>query len=433
MPGVQVLHKIEEDHLFALLCDLIVFSNLVYIGIEVDLGSDPSFAGIFRYCRFAFIGWCSLEFVIRIGGAGADFFKRPRNIAEICFVLCAVIDVALFSKPGWLWRMSGLRSWRMLRIYQYARTSDRLKELSLVLDALLRSSKAQLYLALVFTVTFYASGTWARGILTTSGSLDPENVPTGLNADEYFGNSLKAAFTMFQMATSDGWAEKVVRPILDRDLFGAVMMTLYTWCTSYTLVSLGIGVMVWATVEEARNGGDHATHMQKIEDRGLLKEVRKHFEDSLALQERDFIDFQEVSDAFSSPDIVNVFKTLELPITDALALWTQLGAKTEDFRTSLDDLMTSIEALTSKATAFDTCCLTARIGGTATFTTRLVARADDVVHEFKDIRQLLKAGIDELSRAAVEDEDLKEVPEVLLRKAGKINHQRNFKSQRFSG
>lgn len=433
MPGVEFLHRIEEDQIFALLCDFIVLSNLVYIGIEVDLGHNESWAEIFRYCRFGFIGWCCLEFTIRIGGAGADFFKRPRNIAEVCFVLSAVSDVVFFTKPGWLWRMSGLRVWRTLRVYHYARTSDRLKELSLVMDALLRSYKAQLYLALVFFFATYASGTWAKGLLTASGSLDPETAPEGLNVDEYFGNSLKAAFTMFQMATSDGWAQKVVRPILDQDLFGAMMLTLYTFCTSYTLVSLGIGVMVWATVEEARSGGDHATHMQKIEDRGVMKEIRKHFEQSLALQERDFIDFQEVKDVFSVPEVLQALKTLELPITDAGQLWMQLGATNENFRTTVDEMMASIEALTSKATPFDTCCLTARIGGTATFTTRLVTRADDMVHELKDIRHLLKFGIDELSRAAAEDEDLKEVPEVLLRKAGRINHHRKLKSQRFSG
>ena len=37
--------------------------------------------------------------------------------------------------------------------------------------------------------------------------------------------------------------------------------------TSYTLLSLGIGVMVWATVEEARSGGDHGSHIRAIEDK----------------------------------------------------------------------------------------------------------------------------------------------------------------------
>jgi len=36
---------------------------------------------------------------------------------------------------------------------------------------------------------------------------------------------------------------------------------------------------------------------------------------------------------------------------------------------------------TEQATPFDTCCLTARIGGTATFTTRLVTRTDVVASE----------------------------------------------------
>jgi hypothetical protein len=35
----------------------------------------------------------------------------------------------------------------------------------------------------------------------------------------------------------------------------------------------------------------------------------------------------------------------------------------------------------AEATPFDTCCLTARIGGTATFTTRLVTRTDVVASE----------------------------------------------------
>ena len=36
-----------------------------------------------------------------------------------------------------------------------------------------------------------------------------------------------------------------------------------------------------------------------------------------------------------------------------------------------------------EATPFDTCCLTARIGGTATFTTRLVTRTEVVASELQ--------------------------------------------------
>lgn len=434
MAGVQRLNNIADDQVFSLCCDFVVFSNLVYIGIEVDLGHHEEWAQRFLYCRIGFLVWCAAEFFVRIGCAGADFFKRPRNIAEICFVLCAVADVAFFSKPSWLWRMSGLRCWRMLRVYKFARTVEPLKELSLVLDALLRSYKAMAYLALVFFVTFYASGAWARGLLTATGSLDPDNVPDNFNADEYFGNSFKAAFTMFQMSTSDGWAANIVRPIIEKDLFGAILMTLYTFCSSYTLVSLGIGVMVWATVEEARTGGDHAAHMRALEDRALFGGIRKYLEQSLSLQERDFIDYQEVKDAFADPDLTAAFQTLELPATDADQFLTQWGSgEVVNIRISIDEFMDKVKALTTKATSFDTCCLTARIGGTATFSTRLVGRADEMVRDLREIRHMLKLGMDELVRATVEDEELSQVPEVLLRKTGEIRHEERFKMQRFSG
>lgn len=432
MSGVKVLNNIADDTIFAVFCDIVVASNLVYIGIEVDNGHMDRWKDLFLYCRFGFLAWCALEFTIRIGGAGIDFFYKPRNFAELAFVSCAVIDVAINTKPGWLWRMSGLRAWRLLRVYAYARTSERLKELSTVLDAAIRSQKAMLYLAFVFFLTVYSAGTWAKGILVASGAITPgEEETEGLNVDQYFGDSFKTAFTMFQMATTDGWAETIVRPIMEKgDLFGAMMLTGYTWGVSYTLVSLGIGVMVWATVEEARSGGDHAAHMQALEDRQILREVRRYFEASLALQERTYIDYQELQDAFIIPEIVSAFKVLELPVHDAATMFAQLGNST--FVTTVDELMDGIVKLSQKATPFDTCCLTATIGGTASYTTHLCERSTDVIDSLHDIRKTLRVGIDELTRAAAEDPELKEVPEVVLRKAGKINHAEEKRSQRYT-
>lgn len=258
MPGIPLFHRIESDTLFALTCDLVVFCNLVYIGVEVDFGSNESLAEPFFWCRVGFLIWCGLEFAIRILGGGGDFFTL-RNLCEMVFVGCAALDVILFDKPGWLWRFSGLRSWRMLRVYQFARTSTRLKELSLVLDSMIRSSKALLYLALVMGGVYWSAGAWSRGILEANGTFELMDQTW---VYEYWGQSIKAAFTMFQLSTNDGWAASVVRPILDLDVFGGLLLLLYTWVTSYTLLSLGIGVMVWATVEEARNGGDHGSHIR---------------------------------------------------------------------------------------------------------------------------------------------------------------------------
>mmetsp|Transcript_55119 Transcript_55119/g.98371 ORF Transcript_55119/g.98371 Transcript_55119/m.98371 type:complete len:431 (-) Transcript_55119:119-1411(-) len=430
MPGVPQLHAIEKDAFFALICDLVVFCNLVYIGFEVDYGDNEAFGPTFLLIRIGFLSWCAFEFFIRIGGLGNDFFTL-RNSAELIMVLCAVLDVALFPKPGWLWRMSGLRSWRMLRVYQLARTSKKLRELSLVLDALIRGWKALVYLAAVMLLTCYAAGGWARGILRASGTLD-EGVAPDLNVEEYFGQSLKAALTMFQLSTGDGWAAAVVRPIWDVDLFGAGSLMLFTWVSSYTLLSLGIGVMVWATVEEARSGGDHAAHMQTVEDRELCSSIRQYFEASLALQDRSFIDFMEIRDAFLVPEIVSAIKVLELPMQTPESLFAHVDI-TESGRITVDELMEAIRVLISQATPFDTCCLTARIGGTATFTTRLVARTEQVENKLVDIRETLGLGIQELTRASLEDEELTQVPEVGFRKDGKIKHHKRTEMIRYTG
>ncbi|CAE7319084.1 unnamed protein product [Symbiodinium natans] len=463
MPGIPLFHRIQSDMVFALLCDLVVFCNLVYIGVEVDFGDNAGLKEPFFWCRVGFLIWCGLEFSIRILGAGTDFLSL-RNLCEMIFVSCAALDVLLFTEPGWLWRFSGLRSWRMLRVYQFARTSTKLKELSLVLDSMIRSSKALLYLAGVMGVVYWSAGAWARGILTSNGTLDVLDADT---VDEYWGQSLKAAFTMFQLSTNDGWAASVVRPVLDLDVFGGLLLLVYTWVTSYTMISLGIGVMVWATVEEARSGGDHGAYVRNLEDREAIGEIRTHFEQrsgshvswvmvlSLvvavhaggstvglsvvaflfalgAWAQGNFIDYQELRDAMTIPEIMGAIRHLELPVSDALTLFEHVDVM-QSGRITLDELMDSIKSLTSKATPFDTCCLTARIGGTATFTTRLVTRTDIVAVTLEEIRSKLRLGIDELTRASIEDEELTQVPEVFLRKSGHINHYKESRMVRYTG
>ncbi|CAJ1339740.1 unnamed protein product [Effrenium voratum] len=380
----------------------------------------PGFVGIVARI------WCGIEFAIRILGAGTDFVNL-RNCCEMIFVTCAALDVVLFDKPGWLWRFSGLRSWRMLRVYQFARTSQRLKELSLVLDSMIRSSKALLYLAAVMGGVYWSSGAWARGILNANGTLDSLDQEW---VEEFWGQSLKAAFTMFQLSTNDGWAASV-RPILDLDVAGGLLLLLYTWVTSYTLLSLGIGVMVWATVEEARSGGDHGAHVRQLEDREAMSEIRKHFEQSLQMQDRAFIDYQELRDALTVPEIIAAILHLELPVHDALTLFEHVDVM-QTGRIKLEDLMDTIKSLTSKATPFDTCCLTARIGGTATFTTRLVTRTELLAENLQEVRRKLELGIEELTRASIEDEELTSVPEVSLRKSGHINHYKDSRPSRFA-
>ena len=49
----------------------------------------------------------------------------------------------------------------------------------------------------------------------------------------YVFRSLQFCLTerRFQLSTNDGWAASVVRPVLDLDVFGGLLLLLYTWVT----------------------------------------------------------------------------------------------------------------------------------------------------------------------------------------------------------
>jgi len=419
------MEKLTGNPLFTFFVDMMVFLNLIFLGFEVDADMPE----LESWVRIIFVVWYILEMLIRVLSLRKAFFMRLLNWLDLLCVILPVIDVLGGATGGWLWRLSGLRALRLLKIQAYAKTSRSLKDLSLVLDALRRSIKALMYLQLVMIFVFYSAGAWARGLIMRSGGLD--DVPNFLG-EEYFGSSIRAALTMFQLATLDGWAQSAVRPLLAVRPFEGFALTGFTFVSSYTLVSLALGVLVWSTCEEARSSSDHSDNAKRAEDKEILHQMSRYFEASLSMQDRDFIDLQELKDALLIPEIALGFHQLELPLKDAETLFSHVDDK-DHGRVSLHQLIECIEVLGMPATTFDTCCLTARIGGTATFTTRLVTRTDKLINRLQDLGALLTCGIEELTRAAIEDPDLTEVPDIQLRKAGRIRHHNSGQMLRYTG
>lgn len=422
----RLVKAIAEEHIFDVVFDATVVANVFFIGFEVDY--QKQYKSILDVLRHIFLAVYIIELLFRLISEGKQFFYKFRNYFDIVLVILPAVELWGLGRAGFLWRVSAIRAIRLMRFYGYVKSSKRLKELALILDAARMSFKALLWLGLIFALVFLAAGAWARGLLLLGGGVD--NL-SGFNGRYYFGSTVNSALTMFQLTTFDGWATQIVRPLLVSRSFEGLWFSAYAFVTAYTLISLAVGLVVWATCEEARRNADTVENIAAAQDKEILSLLRKYFEASLLLQDRDYIDLQELRDAWGVPEVLSALEQLGLPFKHPEALFEHVDEHKEG-RVSLDILLDRIEALNKSASRFDTCCLTARVGGTATFTTRLVSRVDSVTTQLTDLTCLLQLGMDALAKAAVESEDLSQVPEVHLRKAGLIQHHHASALQKYN-
>lgn len=404
--------------------DVVVLVNAIVVGYEVDANGDHE--EIFIWVRFGIALFYFIEIDLKLVYYGRPFIRVPMNVADL--ILIYVVFFAALPRGGlgamnlkWLWRMSVLRILRILRVWKLASDLPWLADLWLVLVGLARAFKGLLWLALMLLVIIAATSCAAAGMIRAVNaeqvSCAPEAVEAGdcMIVEHYFGSIWNSALTIFQLITLDGWAAKVVRPLFGADyILLAAALSVFSTVMASGVVSVAIGVMVWSTVELARNHQHHASQIQIEGDKRIIGVLRRYFDKVLALEGHTVIDAREFEDSSSVPQVRRALDKLNLPVTGTEELFNHLDTENVGHLTAAQ-LQKGLEKLTQPATRFDIACLTATIGGSVTYTGRITKRADGVIDSLEEMRHLMSQSFAELNKMTHND-----VPEVALRKKGII-------------
>jgi len=425
----------KDGPVFALTVDAAVLVNALVVGTELDYGGNaPAY---FKTLRYAICGLYALELGLRafVDGllrrklaqnpketrpVGVLFFSPHRagglaNCCEFLLVLSAFVDTFALSGPTILWRCTVLRVVRYLRIHKLAARWRPLTELWLVLMGLARASKALAWFFLLLICVIYGFGGAAAGLVDSDGIQDTP----GFDSHEYFGSTPRSMLTLLQLATLDGWASSVVRPLAASRPFAACVLVVFAFVTAYGFMSVGVGVLVWSTVELAHKHEGHSSQTSMAADFDMIAGLTGYFRDDLWSSNREFLTKRDFQDAMSIPQLALVFRRLELPLLNTESLFRHIDHQRKG-RITLEQFEKTLTNLKKPANRFDVACLTATLGGSSTSVLRLERRADAVLGKLESVKRTLSSSFAELNVLAQPDQETGQVPEVVLRRAGAI-------------
>ena len=203
--------SIATNRIFELAITLIIITNSVLIGVETYT-TNSTITLIQSIILFIF----TIEIAIRFIAADSikSFFKDGWNIFDLALVIIGYIPDDISSDASAMMALRVLRVFRVLRLLRSA------KEIKLIVNVLLASTKSMFYNLILFLIFIYlyAIAGVAMFRLPAVETMTAEekvkyeelmqiapNAPS--NSKDPFGSLDEAAYTLFRELTGDDWTD----------------------------------------------------------------------------------------------------------------------------------------------------------------------------------------------------------------------------------
>jgi hypothetical protein len=424
-----IFDLVTHQPFYEAVVDSVVIINAAFVGLEVD---KPDVVGNSASIVQSLI--CVIyisEFALRLFLDFDRTIRKPRLIVEFLTVVVALLGAFAFPDDKLIWRLSAFRCLvRLTRAIKASSRSYRFADLWLVLASWWRSLLALRWLALIFFFLAFFFGGAARGLIFAGEDDDLSTAVCGgdnfrvhlrcIDIDEYFGSITSTMLTMMQLVTLDRWAGHIVRPLRNSARpEAAFFLTCFVFVAFYGLISIIIGVLVWSTVETAKQHRAHRDNVFVDTAKERIRDLKDYFRRCLELEERTLLDLREIKEAMVVPLVKKTYDELELPVTDVEQLWHHLDEH-DVGQITLDRFADGCEKLLEPARRFDMAVLSAKLNARSQFAENLEDRCEVTAQEMEVLFKKLTTGFT-LMRKHVLSKEVNEIfAEVGMRRAGKM-------------
>lgn len=416
MVDFRVILKAFVDVWMCLAVDIAAIVHLGLIGLELDFATQIGPWPLIL-AKTAIIGVYSLELVLSLIARPPLLIDRRTVPSYLCLAL-SIWGAYIRGNPisAWAWRIASLRSLRLWRLKESADTSPHWRDLWFVLTGLERAVSSICFLSVLLLPIVMVIGVAARGLIVSEGGADSLTHYLGM---EYFGTAPRAALSMLQVMTMDGWASAIARPILTLRPWTAMYCAGVVLVAGYGVLSIYLGIIVWCTVDTAR-----ATHMEtEASLRADVKEtfdlLREYYEATLLINGRSTLDRQTVKDSMAIPAVSAALRTLELPVETVDDLMIYLDPE-EINALTVDEFIDGMLNLMKPPRKLDCLTLVASAGGNTTFLEALAEKSDNIATYFHETSLSMISCYNQFSALVKEDGAMGDIPECVLRKKGTI-------------
>lgn len=400
---------VVNNRAFRCSINLMIVVNAILMGMEADSWLDGHW--MWDASEHFFTAVFALEMILLIVVMRRRYFADAWCVMD--FVICSTSMMFAWVLPsmssyistgGW----SQIRVFRLLRLFRILRIMKAIPELRMVLEGIVTSMKAIMWVILLLFLVIYAFSVFCVHMIgrpeagypgfddTKAGIVNAAAIQK-FNNYEYFGDMYRSLLTLFGLALLVEW--DAMRPIWEYQSFMIPLFLILIFVSSFAIVNVIIGVICESTnasmqqLEQKKKDRIRLEQMKKIQ---LMTDIVWAVDDDHDGE----ISLDEMKRAATDPAIMEELRGLSLPS----------GFTFEDFHTMLNldgrDGLGKSEFVDGMhrlifSTEFQKACVTQLgIGQVKVLTQKVGARLDrDLHHEFKRMRRELRK-----SRAALINE-----------------------------
>ncbi len=217
---------VENQTITNVILGVILF-NAGLMGLETSDSVMAEVGGLVHFLDAVCLAIFIAELGLKLFAYGGRFFASGWNVFDM-----VVVGIALAPATGGLSVLRALRVMRVLRVISISAPLRR------VVEGFVRSLPGMASVFLLMGIIFYIAAVMAT-------QLYGETVP------ERFGTLAGAALTLFQVMTLEGWADAVLRPVMEIHPTAWLFFIPFILVTTFAIVNLLVGLVVNSMQEAA--------------------------------------------------------------------------------------------------------------------------------------------------------------------------------------
>lgn len=251
---------------------VVILANAVEMGAQNQwrMSEYPVLKDVYLTLDVLFTVFYVAEVLIGLCKEGLDYFNDRWNILDFTITVLGLFNLALeFETRGSAGpdRMGSLaklaRLTRLARVVRIIKVLHSLRDLSVVVEGLMRSMAAISWVLLLLFIVVYV---WALVIcMTIDNSIYDEPV--------YFTDMASSILTMLDIAMMAEWGS-IVRPIMAHQTYLLPLFFIFVIISAFGMLNVMIGVIVDSTVEAKQQ-------FEEEDKRALLDKASKMWQDTI--------------------------------------------------------------------------------------------------------------------------------------------------------
>ncbi|MCX7301606.1 MAG: ion transporter [Rhodobacterales bacterium] len=210
---------IESDRVRNVIIWVILF-NAVILGLETSPTVMARAGDVLLTLDHLCLAVFTVELAIKLFALGPRFFRNGWNVFDFVIVGISLVPAA----QG----LSVLRSLRILRVLRVISFSPSIRK---VVEGFIKALPGMGSVFLLTIIVFYVSSVMATKLF-------------GASFPAQFGNLGATALTLFQVMTLEGWADGVVRPVMEVYPYAWVFFIIFILVTTFAVINLLVGLVV---------------------------------------------------------------------------------------------------------------------------------------------------------------------------------------------